>query len=244
MAHSTRDDRHLAPTDLAAVAAGDPLGVPDTAHLRLCTSCRDELSVYRRLVAALANPLETEELPAGLWDRIDQGLRAPAEEGSEGGSEVTPPGRGRWALAAAAGAGILLGAGGAGLLSTLGRDQPEPSGQGPASSVVARATLTPATEDGVTGHAEMTQEPGGQRVLAVELTGAPSGGYREVWLRDEAGSRLLSLGTMSGESARLGVPDGVDLERFPVLDVSQEDLDGDPSHSGLTLAQGGLADAE
>lgn len=275
------------------MAAGEPAGAADSTHLKACTACQEELSTYRRVVAALAEPIETVELPAGLWDRIEPGLVDAAAAGpdlertADGGLQLreapgqqhrttqrgeTPglqrrtarrggasAGRSRWALAAAAAVGVLLGAGGLGLGSTLLGDRPGPSDPGPGASepappsppesspapvAVGSATLAPATEDGVSGDAVMTRDPDGQLELALELSDVPSGGYREVWLRDEAGSRLLSLGTMSTASARMGVPEGVDLEQFPVLDVSQEDFDGDPSHSGLTLAEGAMVGAE
>jgi hypothetical protein len=48
----------------------------------------------------------------------------------------------------------------------------------------------------------------------------------------------VSLGTFSvgpDGRARIRVPLSVDLQRFPVLDVSLERADGDPRHSGASV---------
>ena len=82
--------------------------------------------------------------------------------------------------------------------------------------------------------------PDGALRLTVDVSEGPQEGYYEVWLRDEQASRLISLGTVSGQTTTLPVPAGVDLDRFPVVDVSQEEFDGDPSHSGVTLAAGAM----
>ena len=55
------------------------------------------------------------------------------------------------------------------------------------------------------------------------------------WIRDEAASRMISLGTVTRQDTTLTVPEGVDLASYPVLDVSHEHFDGDPSHSTLSL---------
>ena len=44
-----------------------------------------------------------------------------------------------------------------------------------------------------------------------------------------------------GGEVSLEVPSGVDLTEYPVVDVSVEPLDGDPSHSGVSVVRGRLA---
>jgi hypothetical protein len=34
------------------------------------------------------------------------------------------------------------------------------------------------------------------------------------------------------------VPEGLDLDAFPIVDVSVEQLDGDPLHSGVSVCRG------
>jgi hypothetical protein len=64
-----------------------------------------------------------------------------------------------------------------------------------------------------------------------------------VWLLDEQNLGLIALGTLApGETeATFPVPDGVDLQQFNAVDVSDEPLDGDPGHSGATVMRGTLA---
>lgn len=150
--------------------------------------------------------------------------------------------RRRWpVIAAAAAAGLLVGAVGAALAGGLlaprdgGEDAP------PQPVAVGEAVLAPVTGDEIEGRAEMVAEPDGGLRLTVNVSQVPQEGYFEVWLRDEQASRLISLGTVSGRTTTLPVPAGVDLDRFPVVDVSQEDFDGDPSHSGVTLAAGAMS---
>lgn len=149
--------------------------------------------------------------------------------------------RRRWpVITAAAAAGLVVGAVGAAVVAGLvgqgdgGQDTP------PQPVAVGEAVLAPVTDRDVEGRAEMVAEPDGALRLTVDVSEGPQEGYYEVWLRDEQASRLISLGTVSGQTATLPVPDGVDLDRFPVVDVSQEEFDGDPSHSGVTLAAGAM----
>ena len=45
---------------------------------------------------------------------------------------------------------------------------------------------------------------------------------------------------LDGAEGRFDVPDGLDLAEFPVVDVSEEHFDGDPSHSGDSVVRGPL----
>ena len=71
--------------------------------------------------------------------------------------------------------------------------------------------------------------------------GAPTGeGFREVWLLKPDVSGLVSLGTLDGTSGRFDLPDGLDLSQYSVVDVSEEQFDGNPSHSGDSIVRGPL----
>jgi hypothetical protein len=63
-----------------------------------------------------------------------------------------------------------------------------------------------------------------------------------VWLIDRDVTRLVSLGVLTGSEGRFAVPPSLDLTEFPVVDVSDEPLDGDPAHSGRSIIRG-LLDA-
>jgi anti-sigma-K factor RskA len=83
-------------------------------------------------------------------------------------------------------------------------------------------------------------EAGGTRELDLDARGlAPSqpGQFYEVWALRSA-ERLVSLGTFrvgaDGRAhARMAMP--VDARAFPVVDISVERADGDPTHSGRSV---------
>lgn len=102
------------------------------------------------------------------------------------------------------------------------------------------ATLEPVAAQDFSGIADMVQRDDGSMELTIEISNAPdpAEGYFEVWLRDEEASQLISLGAVTRESTTLEVPAGVDLSEYNVVDVSHEHSDGDPGHSGVTLAAG------
>ena len=64
-------------------------------------------------------------------------------------------------------------------------------------------------------------------------------GYYEVWLIDDDVEGMVSLGVVTGD-ARFVLPPSLESSRFPVVDVSVESVDGDPSHSGRSIWRGRL----
>ena len=110
----------------------------------------------------------------------------------------------------------------------------------PTQTVVAvgAANLEPVGQSNMHGEAVMERNQDGQLELHVDVSDIAQDGYLEVWLRDEEATRLVSLGVATSHSTTVDVPDGLDLEQFPVVDVSHEHFDGDPAHSGDTLLAG------
>lgn len=162
----------------------------------------------------------------------------------DGGTVTAIAGRHRWpVVVAAAAAGLVVGAAGAALAAGLLTPRDDDAAPPAEPVAVGEAVLEPVAAQDLEGRAEMVANPDGDLRLTVDVSRPPQQGYFEVWLRDEQASRLISLGTVSDPSTTLPVPEGVDLERFPVVDVSQEDFDGDPSHSGVTLAAGPMVPA-
>jgi hypothetical protein len=211
----------------------------------------DELSGLRALAAHHDPSVTWEAPPADLWARIaaEAGVGdttsgpapvdpepadpdpAPADRSREpSGAEVRPlrP-RGRsgapWLLAAAA-ALVVVVAGGL----WLGRGQ-EPT-------VVAAAELELLGERG-RGAAELVEEDGSLRLRVDTADLAAPDGFVEVWVIDEAVSKLVSLGPLRPDGV-YELPDGMDPEAFPIVDVSFEPLDGDPAHSGDSVLRGQL----
>ncbi len=110
----------------------------------------------------------------------------------------------------------------------------------PRADDVASAVLEPLTP-GITAASAEVIEQDGQRVLVVDASALPDvEGYLDVWLLDENAQQMVSLGVMDGESIRLALPAGLDLDAFPIVDVSVEPFDGDPTHSGESLWRGAL----
>ncbi len=100
-----------------------------------------------------------------------------------------------------------------------------------------------------TGTAVLKQR-GEDQYLELELpdlgTVDPNSMY-EVWMIDTDVVGMVSLGNLSGtggDTARIDLPDTIDHTAFPVIDISVEPLDGDPTHSGQSILRGVLTDVD
>jgi hypothetical protein len=132
-------------------------------------------------------------------------------------------------VAAALVLGIVAGVLGSSLLSPS--DDPR---------VLAEAELEPFPDWSASGSARVEETAAGSREIVVDLS-APRGGLREVWLIDPETSGLVSLGLLSGTSGTFSIPADLDLNRYSVIDVSEEPDDGDPAHSGNSIVRGPLS---
>lgn len=246
--------------DAARSSETSHLDEESRSHLDHCEECREALASTVRVLQAMGSPSSLAEPPPELWDRIsaDLGLSdEPAPDQDEPADQAAPvvdlaghraarSRRRRWLVpAAAAVAGIAVGAASMALSTGLLGDPEAPPSPTPAPVAVGDAALDPVADAEFSGSAEMVEHADGTLELTVEVphTADPADGYFEVWLRDEDATRLISLGTITATSTRLTVPEGVDLEQYPIVDVSHEHFDGDPSHSGITLAAGPMRTA-
>jgi anti-sigma-K factor RskA len=212
---SARDDRPLHPN------LADALGA-DAEHA-------DELDAIARRIVGLEQGDAVEPPPAGLWAAID------AEVTGTSSTEVVAPvtdlatrrPRRVAVMALSAAAAVLLVAAAAVL-----RDD----GAAPTSEQVALAGL-PEFAD-VTGSATVVID-GRDRSLEVDLSDVdvPRGSHLELWLLDEPVEQLVPLGPLDG-AAPHAIPDDVDLSATPLVDVSLELDDGNPAHSGVSVARG------
>ena len=73
--------------------------------------------------------------------------------------------------------------------------------------------------------------------------GVSSSSGKEVICGVLTSGAFLGEGVLRGDTATFPVPDGLDLGEFPVVDISVEPFDGDPSHSGDSVVRGTLTDA-
>lgn len=107
----------------------------------------------------------------------------------------------------------------------------------------AHARLAPveASWSNASGEAQLATDADGRRLLQVTLhADLPSGGVRQAWLvhRDDPGRRQ-SLGILDGRHGLWTVEHAIDLEQYPVLDISQQSI-GSTEHSGQTIVRGEL----
>jgi hypothetical protein len=245
--------QHCTPETLALAALREPLADVDATHLAECAACRAEVASLKRSVDALAVPEFAASVapvapPPAVWAAIsaatgvaatprpEQVGQAPAEAAPDAPAQ-TPgvvrelrPRRSRMLLAMAA--SLLVGAGiGAGAVALANRD--------PAQEIAA-ADLAPLDDRDATGNAEVVATGDGEQLRVVLRAPEPDDGFYEVWLLEPTVQRMVQVGVVRAGTTTLDLPAGIDLEEYPIVDVSVEPLDGDPTHSGVSVARGEL----
>ena len=70
----------------------------------------------------------------------------------------------------------------------------------------------------------------------------PANGYIEVWLINRDGKRMVSVGVLGwpGAPGSFSISRKLLDEGYVVVDISQEQFDGHPEHSGQSLVRGTL----
>lgn len=228
----------------------DPDATPDPVrrHVESCAECADRLDALldvRRLTSG--EPLVAP--PERVRDRVLEQVRGPRDvpDGSRPvGLQVAeaprdePSVRRRvpaWAAGLAAAVTLVAGLG-LGRLTSGDGTPAEPGG-----TVIAAADLTALDDTGAArGVARAVRSDGSitLRVQAREL-GAENG-FHEVWLINLDGTRMVALGVLpEGDTGEFQVPRGLLDEGYRIVDISIEPNDGDPTHSGVSLARGKLA---
>lgn len=162
--------------------------------------------------------------PPGLWDRIATQIATPIHVKS------TRQRRAVWLVGAAAAMVAIVG--GAAALRDGGGD----------SQLLATSVLTNKglSERGARSSGEaMLRRVDEGLVLHVEVDDAPdtAASYLELWLIDRNVQGMVSLGPFHG-SGDYPVPDGIDPDIFPIVDLSLEPTDGIPTHSGESIVRG------
>ncbi len=167
--------------------------------------------------------------PPGIWAAIERAIDLDSSAGVERRAvpaRFVPRGR-RWTAAAGA---VAVAA--TALVAVMVVDGSDPADE----TVVATARLNALT--GVGGaSASLTDEEGVAHLhLQTEGLPAPTGFY-EVWLLASDAQSLVSLGPLRQDGDYV-IPQGIDPEAYPIVDVSHEPLDGDPTHSADSLLRG------
>ncbi len=223
MPHPTEDD-------LALLALGEP-AARVAAHVAVCAVCAREVDALAATVST-ARAADLDALsapPSSVWDRIVDELGIAEPQAAPAPSRRSVRRlllAGGTALTAAAAAGVVLLTGG-------GAPAAPPEG--------ASAPLVALGEVQATGRVVLSASPE-RRALLVDTAGLPTAdGIYEVWLLDLDADRLVALGALD-DSGRgwLTVPTGVDVSDYPLVDISLEPDDGDPTHSGNSVLRGDL----
>jgi len=174
-----------------------------------------------------------EAPPDDVWDKIAAGIGRP--ESATNVSPLRRPGSRAPLLAAAAAALIMFIVVGA-LATRALRSASEPEVAGGADLV---NTDLPVSSD-ATAAVELLLDDGTYR-LDVDLSEVPDAGdgVLELWIIDENVESMFSLGAIDSDGS-FELPPGVDPADFPIVDISVEPLDGDPTHSGQSVLRGVL----
>jgi len=248
---------HLDPEVAALLAMGEQPSDDERRHLDACPECSAEVSSFARAVIAGRARGGAEALltpPERVWESIRSELslsepapearsEAPApsasvEPSSSAARSHVPSRRSRksrrpvfFTLAGAAAAAVAIVAG----VWASG-------GIGPRPEIISEARLDglPAWA-GAAGEALLERVDGHDRVVIDLDASVPDDGYREVWLLTSDASDLVSIGVLDGPSGTFEIPDDIDLSRFTVVDISQENIDDDPTHSGDSIVRGTLS---
>jgi hypothetical protein len=232
--------QHLDPDRLVLLALSEePEELTESDHLAQCAGCRHDLASLREVADLGGESQELRDLPAPP-DRIWRAIEA--DIARTGRTAVSAPvvnlaerrRARRWTpLIAAAAAAVLAVAG------TVAVDRF--AGQRAAQSFTARATLEPlpAVTADATGRVRVLADG----ALEIGVRNLPlTTGFHEVWLLDpDDPTKMVALGNLSGNRQDvLPIPPGTDLNRFRLVDVSDEPHDGDATHSGKSLLRGTL----
>jgi anti-sigma-K factor RskA len=223
---------HIDEETIALLALGESVAGSGAEHLRSCSACQSKVDQWRAVVVT-ARSVTDDDRPLGppddLWQAITDEIESDgvvfAKRRATGGL------RGGW-FALAAAVGILVGS--FGTIVALDRSESAPT--------IAQAQLQPLPGQQVSGVAQVRQTENGP-VLMVDVPDLPQpDGYYEVWMLSANTDSMVSIGVLGeGSVNEFPLPAGMDMQAFPVVDISVEQFDGDVTHSGDSLARGTLA---
>lgn len=245
--------QHLDPGTVSMAALDEPLDADSQVHLDGCDACASEVRELNSVVLAARGDITGATLESPdpqVWAAIHQelGLKPalstdPLTSGSpvQDATPVSELSQARAKkrtftpkfLIAAVTAGALTGAGALWAVQQLQADV--------TPTVVAQSQLDPLDGFTAAGSASVMTTGDGGRTLQITVTEDQADGYQEVWLIAPDLEQMFSLGVIGGGTSSLAIPDNVDLAAFPIVDVSDEPLDGDPLHSGVSVLRGTLA---
>ncbi len=233
---------------LAGVALGetpeDPLAL---SHVSTCEPCAARVNEYRAVLGtAAAGPVPLVTPPDTVWERIAAGVRedsatTPADSRPQSGNVLTlpvapgRPGGRRWPLvAAAAVAGIVVG--GVGMRAF-------DSTQAGTPTIVTTAALDTLDTKTELGRADVVQSGSDLKLRVHTQPLSATGGYLEVWLINKDLKRMVSIGVLrdGATDQSFAVSQTLLDDGYRIVDISKEQFDDKPAHSGESLVRGALA---
>ncbi|MEU4624875.1 anti-sigma factor [Actinoplanes sp. NPDC023801] len=239
--------QHLEPDRLVLLALSEESEeLTESDHLAHCAGCRYDLASLRGVADLGAESQDMRDLPAPperIWHAIEAGVArtgtsvvtaTPVTDLAERRGRASRRRPSRWApMLAAAAAAVLAVAG------TVAVDRF--AGQRAEQPVTAQATLSPLPTVSADASGKVRVLADG--ALEIDVRNLPlTTGFHEVWLLDPGDpTKMIAIGNLSGAREDvLPVPPGTDLNRFRLVDVSDEPHDGDATHSGTSLLRGTL----
>lgn len=227
-------DDHYDDETIALLALGEEVAGADSEHLRTCGACQsrvDQLQAVVTSARAITDDDRPMAPPDALWQRITDDIESDGAVRA-GTGESAQPRRGKvgW-FALAAAIGVL--AGSLGTIVAMDRDNPMPT--------IAQAELEPLPGQQVRGIAQVREGASGPR-LVVDVPDLPAtDGYYEVWMLAPDAQSMVSIGVLGkADVNEFPLPSGMDMEQFPVVDISIEQFDGDVTHSADSVVRGEL----
>ncbi|MGV8907404.1 MAG: anti-sigma factor [Propionicimonas sp.] len=230
---------------LAAIALGEPVDAAVAAHAASCGQC-GALVAELRATLALAREASGDSLvspPVSVWQAVvaDLGTGAAplpdAPSTSSRGDELAPRRRVRFSWIAVA-AGVVVGL----MVGVLGA-RTLPGLLAPSPTVVATAPLVTLDTGTQGGDVELLQGRDPTLDLRIRVTPLdPAGGYLEVWLINTDLKRMVSIGLLpkGASSQDFTVTRGLIDQGYVIVDISREQFDDRPQHSGDSLLRGSL----
>jgi hypothetical protein len=258
---------HLSEQDLVLLALGEPQTTTEAgegawAHLHSCPECSAELAAFRHVVDLGREsaddrgptPSASPQLWAGIADALDHdpgedlppapvSLRrtTPGGAAPDGVANRVEPnragrGRRRWIIAAAVAAALVLGVG-AGVLVGRATVNRSPA---TASTSAALAPVAPSGPAEASGTATITGAPEGATLTVTTAHLPLRQGFYQVWLYDQAANKMVPVGTLdSAGTGTFTVAPSIDVRSFNTVDISAQELNGDPAH-GTSMLRGTL----
>jgi hypothetical protein len=242
----------------------------DLAHVNSCPVCSEELAeldhvhtllreevglrashrvdpgpeVWQRVLAATradapvanddrADPVEAAD-PAHPADPATPEQPVPSLDERRAARTTAPPRRRTWWVVAAAAACLLVGV-------LVGRAVWAPGETTlPVVASVPLTTLDASKQQEGTAQLLAGQGGQGQELKVDTRPMSPGSGYVEVWLINTDGKRMVSLGILSSDQATFPVPADAIQQGYTIVDLSHEQFDDKPQHSGDSIMRGTL----